>query len=147
MTKDLGGRPPINLEDSLEKLKPFLQVGYSFWKSCQFAQIAYTTLKFYYDNDDSFRNKIEYERAKVNILARQNLIKAIQGKDTKMSLEWLDRMEKDDFSKRTEITGKDGKELAKGIDDGKVLKTLLESYELVKTKYGAKTKISESMGE
>jgi len=142
-TNPLGaGRTPADIQDAIRKLKPFLQVGYSFWKACQIANVPYTTYIYYYNNDDDFRSEIEYERTKVNIIARQNIIKSIQGAtdkdgkvlkepDVKNSFEWLDRMEKDEFSKRVELTGPQGIPLF-NEDNPKVLETVLKTYDAIK---------------
>jgi len=133
-TTNPEGRPPADLKEALRKLSPFLQVGYSFYKACQLANLPFTTYLYYYKNNDSFRNEIEYERAKVNIIARQNIISAITKKKSVMtSFEWLDRMEKDDFSKRTEVTGKDGEPIGL-LSDGQALATVLKTFDIVKSK-------------
>ncbi len=95
------GRPPADADDGLEevftKIQPYLQLGYSFHKSCLFAQIPYTTYKKYYDENLNFRNKIERERSQVNLTARRNIVDKINAGDTKLSLRWLESFEKDDF--------------------------------------------------
>lgn len=98
-----AGRPPINLDETFTKIKPFLQLGYKLHKACLYALIPYTTVKPYYDKNDDFRNKIERERTLVNTVARKNLVKAIQDGDLKASLDWLETQEKDEFSKRQEV--------------------------------------------
>jgi hypothetical protein len=98
------GRPKIDLMKEFEKIKPYLQVGYSFHKACVLGRVNYTTLYNYYKEDEEFRNMVERERSLVNVLARQVIIEKIRDeKDSKLALEWLDRMEKDDFSKRLEL--------------------------------------------
>lgn len=113
------GRPAINLDEYFSKIQPFLQLGYSFHKSCLFAEIPYTSLILYYNEDENFRNKCERERSIVSLTARRNLVNAIKGKEEirnkdgvilqeaqspsiDVSKEWLETQEKDDWSKRTE---------------------------------------------
>jgi hypothetical protein len=98
------GRPKIDLQAEFEKIKPFLKVGYSLHKACILGRVNYTTLYNYYKEDEEFRNMVERERNLVNVLARQVIIEKIRDeKDSRLALEWLDRMEKDDFSKKLEL--------------------------------------------
>lgn len=127
----MAGRPKVDLQEVFTKIQPFLQVGYSFHKSCIMALVPYSTVIPYYNTDEDFRNKVERERNLVNIVARQNIIKKIQGKKTKQiidgkevevvvegdvdtSFAWLSRQEKDEFSTRQEVTGKDGEPVGGG---------------------------------
>lgn len=106
------GRPRADIEEGFTKIKPFLQLGYSMHKACLFAGYPYTTLKFYYDTEDDFRNKIDREQLIVNTQARKNWVnKIIVEKDYQSSKEWLEARERDDFAKRKELTGADGKDL------------------------------------
>lgn len=130
-TDSTPGPKPTDLEEAFAKLQPFLQVGYSFHKACIMALIPYTTLRFYYNEDEEFRNKIERERNLVNVVARRNIIKTINEGKVGISLEWLDRMEKDEFSKRTELTGPGGEALGGSLNDPRVLNTVLKAYDIV----------------
>jgi len=113
--KELGkpGRPKADLDKCFADLQPYLQMGYSFFKSCLYANVAYSTYIIYYNSDEEFRNKLERERAKPNLQARKNIIAALMEGDTKISLEWLQAMEKEEFS-RLEMT-KDISERDEGI--------------------------------
>ena len=128
-----AGRPEVNLDEALQKLQPFLSVGYSLWKACQLANLNYTTYLYYYQNNADFCSKVEGERSKVNITARKNIINAIEKGGVNTSFEWLDRLEKDDFSKRTEIASPDGKPLSL-LGDTQALITLLQTFEVVRNK-------------
>lgn len=128
--KSNAGRKPTDLTEAFTNLQPYLQVGYSFHKACIMALVPYTTLKFYYNEDEDFRNKIERERNLVNVVARTNIINSIKKGKVGNSFEWLDRMEKDEFSKRTELTGKDGEPLG-ALQDPRVLETVLKTYDVV----------------
>jgi len=140
-----AGRPKADLDEALRKMKPFLELGYSFYKACTFALLPHSTYLPYYNNDDNFRYEVELLRATPNIQARKNIIGAIKEGKTGISLEWLDRVEKDDFSKRLEMTGKDGEPVA-GLNDSKVLATLLQSYELVSKKLKPSEDLSKGVG-
>jgi hypothetical protein len=108
-------------DEYFEKIKPFLQLGYSLYRACQFAGLNYKMIYNHYERNEDFKNKVERERNLVNTQARKILIKAMMGdnkvpSDPKLALEWLDRMEKDEFSKRIEITGADGEKLVNPKD-------------------------------
>jgi len=108
-------------DEYFEKIKPFLQLGYSLYRACQFAGLNYRRVYNHYQRNEDFKNKVERERNLVNTQARKILIKAMIGDDKnppdpKLALEWLDRMEKDEFSKRIEITGADGEKLVNPKD-------------------------------
>lgn len=105
-----------NKKEVLEKIRTFLQVGYSFHKSCILGGVPIRSAYRYYENDEKFKSEVELLRNSVSVLARQNIAEAIQNKDVKMSLEWLDRVDKDEFSKRLEITGKEGENLFNPIE-------------------------------
>lgn len=102
-----------------EVLKELFQLGYSVTKACLVAGIPQSTVQTWIDSDEVLRLKITKWQNEPNILARKNWIKAIkEGIPTKFgpddyspSKEWLERREKEDFSTRGELTGKDGKDL------------------------------------
>ena len=109
-----AGRPKIDLEMVFTKIKPYLQLGYKLHKACLLGDIAYSTIKPYYDNDDNFRNKIDRERSIPSMKAREVWVKAIvEGGDLQASQEWLSTQEKEDFSKTTEI-----KDITERTDEG-----------------------------
>lgn len=102
-SKQLGkaGRPKIDLDEVLRKTKEFLNLGYSLHKACMLGNVAYSTVKPYYNDDEDFRNRVERERTDLALQARRNIEKAIrEGKDNlEISKDWLERLEPDDFSK------------------------------------------------
>lgn len=97
------GRPKIDLSDAFTKLQPFLQLGYSLHRACIFAEYPYSSLIIYYNDDEVFRNKVERERKLLGVQARRNIAEAIKKKDPKMSLEWLERQEPEEFSKISKV--------------------------------------------
>ena len=139
------GRPEIDVEKYLAKITPYLQLGYSLWKACIYSQTPYRQLHDYYEAQDEdgnyinedFRNRVEAIRTQVSVQARRNLAEIIQNvelKDEKgnvirgkfgagmvaqVSQEWLESMEKEEFSKlfqTKDITEKDeGQELLKAV--------------------------------
>lgn len=117
-----------DLDEAFNKLQPFLQVGYSFHKSCVLAMVAYSTLYPYYSStypetyDPDFYNRCERERHLVSLVARQNIIKTIKGDkekgidgDVPTSFKWLERQEPEDFSSRLQITDGEGGSVNGGV--------------------------------
>lgn len=102
----------------IEVLEPILKLGYSVTKACRAAGIPQSTVQTWIDDDETLRLKVNTWQDEPNILARKQWVKALsQGIDRKENdtytpaKEWLERREKEDFSTRSEQTGKDGKDL------------------------------------
>lgn len=106
-------------EKTTEILKEYFQLGYSVKRACEIAGIPQQTVDTWIQNDETLRLKITAWQNEPNIKARRNWLEAIEkGKPTKFgddkytpAKDWLERREKDDFSTREEMTGKDGQEL------------------------------------
>ena len=94
-----AGRPPIDHEAYLAKIRPFLQLGYSMHKACLYADVPYRQLHEYANEHEDFRNKVERERTTPNLIARRNLVNAINKGDLEVSKDWLERLEAEEFSK------------------------------------------------
>ena len=100
MTKNRG-RPLIDLVEVMQKIKEYLNLGYSFNKACMLGGVAYSTVKPHYNKNENFRNEVERERTDTALIARRNIVKAIkEGEDNiEISRDWLERLEGDEFSK------------------------------------------------
>jgi hypothetical protein len=140
-----AGRPKIDVEKYFAKITPYLQLGYTLHKACVFSQTPYRQLHDYYEEQDDegnyvnedFRNRVEATQTQVSVQARRNLAEIIQNAEIKnekgeiirpkfgagmvatVSQQWLESMEKEDFSKllqTKDITEKDeGQELLKMV--------------------------------
>jgi hypothetical protein len=137
-----AGRPKIDVDDYFAKIISYLQLGYSLHKACLYAQVPYRQLHEYYEANEDFRNKVEATRGQLSIRARANLADVIMNKEVKdekgniiipkkpqtmvndISLQWLENIEKEDFSKRTEI--KDVSERSEAVE---LLKKLIRQGE------------------
>lgn len=97
------GRPKIDLDIAFHKIQPYLQLGYPFHKACLMGEVADSTLYPYYMNDEEFRKRCDREKGLPGIMARRNLVNAINNGDTKISVEWLERVEGEDFAKVQKI--------------------------------------------
>ena len=124
----MAGRPKIDVDLYFAKIEANLQLGYSLHKACLYAQVPYRQLHEYYDNNEDFRNKVEAVRGSLAVRARRNLAEVILNDEIKdekgnvlrkkfpqpmvndVSLEWLSSLEKDDFSKLTQVEDVSGKD-------------------------------------
>lgn len=93
----------------IEAIKPYLQLGYSLRKACEYAGLPYTTIYEWVKDNETLRTEIVAWQGMVNTQARQNIVEHIMGnkkKGIEPSLEtskwWAERREKDDFSVRQE---------------------------------------------
>jgi predicted transcriptional regulator len=95
-----------------EVLKPLFEMGYSVTKACKHAGITQSTVDTWIQNDDELRLKVSYWQGDVDRIARKNVINTIKSPEKKeslgVSIDWLEKREKDEFSTRTEqdITSK-----------------------------------------
>lgn len=97
-------------EKVTEVLKPFFQLGCSITKACKYAGIAQTTVDEWIQKDEELRLKITGWQNEINAKARQNWRARIASGDYEPSKQWLERVEKNEFSLRSELTQADGKE-------------------------------------
>lgn len=93
----------------IEAIKPYLQLGYSLRRACEYAGVSHGTIYNWYVNDEALRTEIKAWQGLVNTQARQNIVEHIMGntkKGIKPDLEtskwWAERRERDDFSLRQE---------------------------------------------
>lgn len=102
---------PWKKEEVIELLKPFFKLGMNVNKACASAGIPQSTVQTWIGEDDLLRLKIEVWQKEITISALKAKKKAIERGDKFEAGWWLERKEKDDFSLRQEMTGKDGKDL------------------------------------
>jgi|TARA_Y100000310_G_scaffold145087_1_gene144438 hypothetical protein len=93
----------------IEALRPYLQLGCSVNKACNYAGIAQSTVQTWIDNDPDLRLKFTSWRNMVSASARKNIAECVIKGEIEESKWWLERREKADFSTRSELSGADGK--------------------------------------
>ena len=110
---------PEQRENILESIRPYLQMGYSINKACILAQIDGSVIYKWCEADETLSKKIESWRNMVTAIARQNLVKSIQGDkdkgipgDIDNSKWWLERTARDEFGKNLDLSS-----LGKPISD------------------------------
>lgn len=100
---------PQERVEQMERIKPYLQLGYSVARACDYAGIPHRTIYDWINEDEELRNEVKAWQGMVNTQARQNIVEHIMGnkkKGIEPSLEiskwWAERRERDDFSVRQE---------------------------------------------
>ncbi len=107
------GRPAIVTEDVLRKLEEAFAMGCTDKEACLYANIGQTTFYAYQgDNLEFLKRKDELKETPV-LRARTTILNNLKDPDT---AKWfLERKKKDEFSSRSELTGKDGEALQIGV--------------------------------
>jgi len=95
-------------EEVIEALRPYFQLGCSVLKACAYAGIPQSTVQTWINDDPDLRVRITAWQNEIAAKARANWRAKIAQQDYGASKDWLERMEKGDFSLRNEHTGPDG---------------------------------------
>lgn len=109
-------------ESIIESLRPYLEAGLSRNKACDAIGFDPTTLSVWVKDDSALSMKLKGFENTLNILAMSNIARALQKESEiedarKETSKWyLERRMKDEFSTRTEATGKDGQPLVVTFD-------------------------------
>lgn len=100
----------------MEALKPFFKLGCSIPKACAYAGIKYETVWRWLKDEEELLIKVTAWQNEINEAARRTWKQKIQSGDYQAAKDWMSKREKDDFSDRQEVTGKDGEEVVKGFN-------------------------------
>lgn len=109
MAKKEVGRPTIMTDETLNKLEEVFALGGTDKEACFYASISHQTLYDYQKEHPEFVERKEALKERPILKARQTIVKGLDQAD---NAKWfLERKVKGEFSSRTELTGKDGKDL------------------------------------
>lgn len=86
----------------MEILRPFLQLGCSVRKACEYAGVPNSTVLTWVEADDDLRARVTAWQNEMNTLARRNWKEKLVDGDYQASKEWLQSKEKKEFSTRQE---------------------------------------------
>ena len=97
-------------KDSIvNSLQPYLQMGFSRNKACQFIGLTPQTLSLWVKADESLLIKLTSWENVVNTVAMQNVVEAIQRENEmpedirkENSWKWLERRMRDDFATKVD---------------------------------------------
>ena len=110
MKKSNAGRPTIMTDLTLKKLNEAFAFSYTNKKACYYTEISKQTLYNYQKDHPEFVDQKEALKQRPILLARQEVIKGLEG-NPELALKFLERKKKDEFSLRSEFTGKDGEDI------------------------------------
>ena len=100
----------------LETLRPYFQLGCSIPKACAYAGIRYEAVWKWIKDDEELRIQITAWQNEMNTIARKVYLEKMRRGDFQAADKWLSKKEKDEFSDRTEVTGKDGEPIVTGFN-------------------------------
>lgn len=103
-----GGRSEALTPDKVQQLKIAFADGLTIDQACTFAKIAKQTYYNHGQRHPGFLDEMSVIRNAVDIHAKKNVVNLIKEGNYEASKFWLTTKCKDEFSTRTESTGKDG---------------------------------------
>lgn len=101
----------------IAKLEEAFAWGCTDREACLWADIAVQTLYLYQEKNPEFIERKASLKETPIMVARKSVVQGMK-KDSDLSLKFLERKKKDEFSLRSELTGKDGKALPAPILGG-----------------------------
>ncbi len=104
-------RPTVMTPEVIAKLEEAFAWGCTDVEACLWAGIAEPTLYLYQDKNPKFIERKKALKETPVLLSRKAVVNAIKKGDRVTAKAYLDRKKKDEFSTRSEVTGKDGKDL------------------------------------
>ena len=106
----MAGQPTVMTEETLRLLKEAFEWGCTDREACLHAEIGTTALYNYQERNPEYAELKAQWKEKPILKARKCVVEALEN-DEELSLKYLERKKKDEFSPRNEHTGADGKEL------------------------------------
>ncbi len=104
-------RPTVMTEEMLAKLKMAFLIGASDREACAYAELTPSILYTYQKLHPEYVEQKEQWKETPILKARQELVKGLNN-NPELSLKYLERKLKNEFSLRNELTGKDGQPIA-----------------------------------
>jgi len=96
MSKDVGGRPTVMTEETLQKLEEAFSWGCTDKEACGHADIAQATLYSYQESNPKFTERKEYLKDNPVRKARQSTLAGME-KDHKHAFDFLKHKRHDEF--------------------------------------------------
>lgn len=110
-------RPTVMTPEVIAKLEEAFAWGCTDIEACLWANIAEKTLYLYQEKNPEFIQRKESLKETPVLNSRATVARAVK-RDPKLAIDYLARKKKDEFSLRSEHTGKDGKDLPTPILGG-----------------------------
>jgi hypothetical protein len=105
-----AGRPTKMTDLVVKKLEEAFAFGCTDEEACYYGEITKQTLYNYQEKNPDFVDRKESLKQRPILLARQEVINGLKG-NPELALKFLERKKKDEFSLRSEVTGRDGESL------------------------------------
>ena len=105
--KSNAGRPTVMTPETVNKLEQAFLIGCTDQEACFFANISKQTLYDYQAKFPEFVDRKEQLKEAVFYDARNTIAKSVK-ENPQYAFEFMKRKKKDEFSERSELTGKDG---------------------------------------
>lgn len=110
LDKNPRGRPAnLNNPEILIKIQQAFAIGCTDEEACAYAKISKSALYDYQSQHPDFLEEKERLKKEPILKAKHTIVKSLD--DAKNAQWYLERKSKDEFSLRSELTGKDGKDL------------------------------------
>lgn len=110
------GQPTVVTPEVVSLLVTSFQDGLNVTQACWQANISRDTYYSHYNSDPEFSDKMDRARQFLSMNGRKKVKEAMIKGDMKTIRWFLERRDKDDFSSRTEVTGRNGKPLGATLD-------------------------------
>ena len=95
----------------MRELKESFKKGLNNGEACLDANISERTFYSVLEKNERLKEYFNLLQKNVNKIAKQNIVKKIEDGDIEISKWWSERKNKEEFSTRSELTGKDGEDL------------------------------------
>lgn len=101
---------PVKMDDeTVKKLEEVAALDGTVEEMCFWAKISKQTYYNWIDSFPEMKERFDALRQRPFLKARQTIIKSLD--QPQHAFEYMKRKKKDEFSERSELTGKDGKDL------------------------------------
>ena len=104
------GQPTVMTEETLRLLQEAFEWGCTDIEACLHAKIGKTALYDYQERNPEYAEWKEKWKNSPTLRARRCVVESLDA-NVDMSMKYLERKKKDEFSPRSEHTGADGKDL------------------------------------
>jgi hypothetical protein len=114
MATNLGRKTKIT-SDVLAKLEEAFLMGCNDEEACLLAEIDPATLYRYCQKNPSFASKKEILKRRPSLIAKKNVIKALENGDVDLSRWYLERRSKEEFNPKYSMDIKDDRSIITGF--------------------------------
>lgn len=110
------GRPTIMTTETLDKLREAFMMGYNDREACLYTDIGLQTLYDYQKENPDYSEQKELFKQNPVLKAKRTIYDEIEKGNLKVSMWYLERKKKDEFSLRTEIKNNEDVDVSTILD-------------------------------